>query len=93
MDDKCLQEDSWRKCQWQTEMEKKFPIGCRVRVTGSDLLKYIGATAVVQTYDLGQDGDYPLISVKFDTPFPPDPEHSASPANGDGFYDDELERI
>jgi hypothetical protein len=76
-----IQESTEEKAAWLENVQKRFPVGVRVRVVGSDLPEYIDVTGVVIDYDIGVYGEWPMISVKFDTLS--NPEH-------DGFYDDEL---
>jgi hypothetical protein len=80
--DEIFQESPTKKAAWLEEVQRRFPVGTRVKIKGSDLPEYIGRTGTVVDYDLGNDGDWPLAGVKFDG------EHTPP---RDGFYDDELE--
>jgi hypothetical protein len=80
-DHECLQESPAKKAAWLEEAQRRWPVGARVKVAASDLEEYIGLTGVVTDYDVGESGDWPLVTVKFDMPL--SPPH-------DGFYDDEL---
>jgi hypothetical protein len=82
--DEILQESPRLKSAWLEEAQRRWPVGMRVKVKASDLSEYIGLTGVVMDYDVGHNGDYPLIGVEFDMPLSPP---------RDGFYDDELEVI
>jgi len=83
-DDGIFQESPTKKAAWLKEAQRRWPIGVRVKVKASDLEEYIGLTGVVMDYDVGIDGDWPLVCVKFDMPLEPP---------RDGFYDDELEAL
>lgn len=84
MDDEIFQESPRRKAQWLEEMKVKLPVGCRVRVLTSDLSQYVDATGTVADYNLGINGEWPMVGVVFDAPI----DGTAR----DGFYDDELQR-
>lgn len=79
-----LQECQHCKSIWLRDATESFPEGCHVRIVNSDESRYVGLTGVVTGYDLGSDGDWPLISVTFD-------DGVAINISADGFYDDELE--
>lgn len=76
-----LQHSTVRKSEWRAEMEKRIPEGARVRVLRSDVPEYVGLTGSVTGYDLGDDGEWPLVDVVFDQPAP-------SGARRDAFYAD-----
>lgn len=80
-----LQENPYLKEIWLRDMREVFPEGCRIRIKESDEPRYLGLTGVVVGHDVGVDGDWPLISVRFD--------HAVGSVERDGFYDDELDKI
>jgi len=63
-----FQSDPVAKAAWETRMRSQYPIGAHVRVTESDESEYVGLTGTVLDYDVGSDGDWPLIGVGFDAP-------------------------
>jgi len=85
--------DAWTN--WLAEAEKRIPVGTRVRVVASDAPEYIGVTGTVADYDSGgDDHDWPLVGVVFDSPVQADSFHGGLKAR-DGFYcdggsDDEI---
>lgn len=86
-----LQESPERKAEWLADAQKRVPVGTRVKVVTSDEEAYIGATGVVEDYDVGGIGDWPLVGVVFDTPIVREGHAYAR----DGFYcdgdpDDEI---
>lgn len=89
IDHEIFQESPRKKARWVREMEVRFPVGCRVKVTSSDVDAYVGKTGIVADYDVGVDGDWPLVSVVFDAPF----KHDGEVVKRDGFCDDEIERV
>ena len=76
--EKPIQESHVRKHDWLSEVELSLPIGTRVRVLSSDIEEHVGQCGVVEAYDLGCQGEWPLVSVILDG------------GTRDGFYDDEL---
>jgi len=86
----CLQESPTKKAAWLTSAGQRIPPGTRVRVVASDVPAYVGATGTVVDYDLGDDGSWPLVGVRFDAPI--------GGAARDGFYcdgasDDEIVEV
>ena len=88
-----LQESPQRKADWLEEAKERIPVGTRVKVVRSDVDEYVGATGIVVDHNAGDDGEWPMVSVVFDTPI----KHSGSgyPTKRDGFYcdgdkDDEI---
>jgi len=92
---KCLQENPESKAKWLADTSQRLPPNSRVRVIGGDVEKYLGATGFVTGYDIGGDGDWPLVSVAFDKPIVADGgEVSRDGFYYDGFDDyDEIQRI
>lgn len=80
-----FQENPYLKAIWLRDMQDALPEGCRVRIKDSDEPRYLGLTGVVVGHDVGGNGDWPLISVRFD--------HTVGSVDSDGFSDDELEVI
>ena len=76
-----IQDSMVRKLEWQEEMNARLPFGTRVRVLDSDVEAYVGQVGTVVEHDAGLRGEYPLVGVRFDD------------GTGDGFYDDELEKV
>lgn len=88
-----LQEDPERKQAWLQNATKLFPVGTRVRVCDSDVDEYVDATGIVTGYDLGLDGDWPLICVNLTYARKAMFSRTGNEQDSDGFYDDELEII
>ena len=86
METEIFQESPKLKAEWVERMKRDFPVGCRVRVVASDKKSYLGATGTVCDYDVGGNGDYPMIGTAFDPALPGEPAR-------DGFYDDEIVRV
>ena len=92
-ENRSLQESPSKKVAWLDDAKKRVPVGTRVKVVVSDVLEYVGVLGTVIDYDLGIDGEWPMVCVVFDTPI----KHvgSADPTKRDAFYcdgndDDEL---
>lgn len=75
-----LQESSTKKAAWLSEAQRVFPLGSRVKVIESDEDSYVGQMAIVQGYDLGETGCWPMVIL-----------HGADDPWRDGFYEDEIE--
>lgn len=88
-----LQENPRLKEIWLRDAKDRFPLGTRVRVTHSDVPEYLGLAGTVTDYDIGLDGDWPIISVRFDEPKKIFFSGLLDEMPGDSFYDDELEII
>jgi len=79
-------ENCW-KTEWLQQVSNRFPVGAQVRVVRSDVEEYIGTTGVVVDYDIGVDGEWPLVGVVFDTPVG---GVTRDGFYGDGYSDDEI---
>lgn len=78
----CLQESPEKKAEWLTWVTVAFPVGARVRIVDSDdaSLGYVGLVGTVESHDVGDVGDWPLVGVKLDD------------GRRDGFYADGEDR-
>jgi len=85
-----FQESPSQKAAWLEQAQRRFPVGTRVKVRASDLPEYIGLTGVVVGYDVGENGNWPLIDVKFEPSVEGQPLRGGVMPFQDGFYDDEL---
>jgi hypothetical protein len=79
---KPLQENPHLKEAWLRDAREGYPVGTRVRIQESDVPEYLGMTGSVGGYDIGMDGDWPLIRIVFD--------RAAGGVYHDGFYESEL---
>ena len=61
-----LQESPERKAEWLLDAEARMPVGTRVKIISSDLDDDVGALGSVIGYDVGHDGEWPVIRVRFD---------------------------
>jgi len=91
-----LQESATRKAAWLVDAQQRLPVGTHVTVVHSDVPEYVGATGTVIDYDVGGDGDWPLVCVGFDTPI--SYSGASVPVVRDAFYcdgatDDEIVRL
>jgi hypothetical protein len=84
--EKAFQEDENAKHRWREDAKWRLPIGSRVRVVRSDVPEYIGAAGQVIGYDIGLNGDWPLVRVAFDRPVRR--PHTSDETMHDGFYSD-----
>lgn len=78
------------KRAWLERAQRRIPVGTRVRVVASDLDVYVGALGTVVDYDIGDDGSWPLVGVRFDA--------AIDGMERDGFYcdgasDDEIVKV
>lgn len=74
-----------KKAAWLSEAQRVFPIGTEVQIKKSDLPDHVGERGKVVGYDIGCDGEWPLISVEFSRPTRLNPVGARH-----GFYDDEI---
>lgn len=95
-DDTPMQESSAKKAAWLDEAKRRIPVGSRVLIRKSDVTEYIGTFGEVIDYDLGLDGSWPLVCVKFDSPivYPGNPQGATRDAfYCDGDEDDEIMKL
>jgi hypothetical protein len=81
-----LQASAERKAEWLADAQKRLPIGTRVQVVRSDVPGYVGVLGTVRDYNVGEIGDWPMISVAMDT-------GKRDGFYGDGDADDEIVRV
>lgn len=61
-----LTESPRLKAAWLTDAMCRVPEGTRVRIVASDVSAYINQPGVVIGFDVGTDGDWPLVRIKLD---------------------------
>lgn len=76
---------------WLQAARVRMPVGQRVIVVRSDEAGYIGKHGVVTEYDLGVQGEYPMVVVQFDEPVQGVPTIWKGGAIRDGFWCDGVD--
>jgi hypothetical protein len=85
----CIQESAPRKAMWLAWARGYWPVGTRVKVVSDrsgEVPHYVGQYGKVTGYDIGQSGDWPLVSVLLDS-------GKQDSFQGDNQGDDEIQRI
>lgn len=85
-----LQESPEKKAEWLADAKVRLPPGTRVVVVKSDFDAYIGVTGSIIGYDIGHNGEWPMVRVKFDAPVDGAERDSFF---ADGCADDEVKKI
>jgi hypothetical protein len=84
--DQIFQESPAKKAVWLEGAKKRFPLGANVIVREYDEESYVGLRGKVIGYDLGVNGEWPLVSVGFD-------DGQRDGFYGDGAKDDQIQRV